>query len=153
MSSQLQTEQPFIPYFQTTRYRVQAMVDLAHILPGDMHADLGSGDGRILIAFAKAGALSHGYELNEELLEKAANDIKAADLPPSIVLHKKDFWQEDLSPYSIITVYGMPDIMDALRNKLNSELKTGTRVLSNYYPVPGWTPEATKDAIYKYVIR
>ncbi len=58
---------PKIPYFQTSRYRVATMVELAMAKPTDKAADLGSGDGRIVMAFAKTGIEVHGYEIDPTL--------------------------------------------------------------------------------------
>lgn len=92
---------PKIPYFKTSRYRVETMVELAEVKPSDKGADLGSGDGRIVIAFAKAGITMHGYEIDEELKKLAENNIQTENLTNAFI-HSKDFWQEDLSSYDII---------------------------------------------------
>lgn len=141
---------PFIPYFQTTRYRVEAMIELAQIQSGSKAADLGSGDGRIVIALAQAGAIATGYELDEKLVELSRENIHNAILatPPTIL--QKDFWDEDLGKYDIITVYPMPDIMQAMEKKLQKELRPGARVLLNYYPFPNWEKAAEKDHIFLY---
>lgn len=141
---------PFIPYFQTTRYRVQAMIDLANIKQGEPAADLGSGDGRIVIALAKAGAIVTGYELDETRIKESEENIKLAGAEHNATIVQKDFWQEDLSKYSIITVYPMPDVLEALEEKLQKELKKGSRVLLNYYPFPHWRETEKKDHVYLY---
>lgn len=140
----------FIPYFQTTRYRVQAMLELAQPQPGEKMADLGAGDGRILMAFATAGIESHGFELDAHLLSLAKEHIRHAALETKASVHQKDFWQEDLSPFSIIAIYPMPDIMEALETKLRHELQPGSRVVLNYYPFANWKYTSKKDNIYLY---
>lgn len=67
---------PYIPYFQTSRYRVQTMIDLAEIKSGEKAADLGCGDGRISIALSLAGAITTAYELDEKLIQLAKENIK-----------------------------------------------------------------------------
>ena len=148
----------FVPYFQTTRYRVEAMIALADITPLDSIADLGSGDGRIVIAFAQKGIVAHGFELNRTLLEKSQQEIDKLALQKKLqkenaVIYAKDFWQENLSRYSIITMYPMPDIMDALERKLQEELRPEARVLLNYYSFPNWKEEKKQDNIYVYIKR
>lgn len=69
---------PYIPYFTTSRYRVQAMIELAEIQPGERAADLGTGDGRIAIALAKAGAIVDAYELDDERIKEAKENIEEA---------------------------------------------------------------------------
>lgn len=158
---------PYIPYFQTTRYRVETMMELAQIKPGELAADLGSGDGRILIELAKRGAIAYGYELDERLIKQTQENIKRVfpschpelgsgslyleTKQTSITVFQKDFWQENLGMYDIICVYPMPDIMENLEEKLQKELKKGSRVLLNYYPFPNWQPAAQKDHIYLYI--
>src|SRR5258706_13190090 len=110
------TSLPYIPYFQTTRYRVQTIIDLAQVTQNEEAADLGSGDGRIVIALAQAGARAHGYELDANLQKLSQANITKAELTNAFI-HEKDFWQEDLSKYTVITIYPMPDIMKALEKK------------------------------------
>lgn len=141
---------PFIPYFQTTRYRVTTMIDLAEIQPGEKAADLGSGDGRIVIALAQAGAQVVGYELDTNLVKLSEENIKKEHVEHNATILQKDFWQEDLSQYSIITVYPMPDIMEVLEKKLLKELQPRARILLNYYPFPQWQYTTKKDNIYLY---
>jgi ribosomal protein L11 methylase PrmA len=141
----------FIPYFQTTRYRVQTMIDLAEIKQGQLAADLGSGDGRIVIALAQTGAQAVGYEIDEALIKQSEENIKNERLEDSAKIYNKNFWQENLCPYAIITVYPMPDIMEKLEEKLRKELTPGSRVLLNYYPFPNWQEAIKKDNIYLYI--
>jgi len=140
---------PKIPYFQTSRYRVQAMVDLAEAKPGEKAADLGSGDGRIVIAFAQNGIEMHGYETDAELREISQKNIENQNVKNAFI-HNKDFWQENLSQYNIICCYPMPTIMGRLERKLKEELRNDSRVLLNYFPFKHWKLEKTKDNIYLY---
>jgi ribosomal protein L11 methylase PrmA len=139
-----------IPYFQTSRYRVETMVELAKIKPGEKAADLGSGDGRIVIAFTKQGIEEmHGYETDKELKKLSEENIKDANL--RAVIQDKDFWEENLSQYDIICCYPMPTIMGRLERKLQEELKPGSRVLLNYFPFKHWKEKKVKDNIFLYV--
>jgi len=141
---------PKIPYFQTSRYRVATMVELADAKPGEKAADLGVGDGRITVAFAKAGTETHGFEIDPDLKKLAEENIKREGLTNAYV-HDQDFWQEDLSKFDIICCYPMPTIMGRLEKKLKEELKPGTRVLLNYFPFLHWKEKIIKDNIYLYV--
>lgn len=143
-------QQPFIPYFQTSRYKVDTMVDLANPRSDENGIDLGSGDGRIVVAFAKKGVRMHGYEVNKDLILLSEKNIAAANLTNAFI-ENKNFWDVDLSGFNIITIYPMPDIMHSLEVKLENEARPGARVLTNFYPLPTWTPKRTKDNIYLYV--
>lgn len=142
---------PYIPYFQTSRYRVATMVELAEIKPSEKGADLGSGDGRIVIAFSKAGILEmHGYETDEALKKLSEENIAKENLKNAFI-HNKDFWQEDLSIYDIICCYPMPTIMGRLERKLKDELHPGARILLNYFPFLHWKEKIVKDNIFLYI--
>jgi 16S rRNA A1518/A1519 N6-dimethyltransferase RsmA/KsgA/DIM1 with predicted DNA glycosylase/AP lyase activity len=141
---------PIIPYFQTSRYRVQAMVDLAKPTPDDLVADLGMGDGRISFAFAKTGAQVHGYEIDEELIKALEVNIKSGSIS-GIKIYKRDFWFEDLSKYTIVCCYPMPTIMGRLEKKLKDELKPGARIVLNYFPFLHWKEKKIKDNVYLYI--
>jgi 2-polyprenyl-3-methyl-5-hydroxy-6-metoxy-1,4-benzoquinol methylase len=140
-----------IPYFQTTRIRVQAMIDLTQIRSGMRMADLGAGDGRIVIAYAQAGVDSVGFEMDESLIAVANTHIQAAGVTERVSIIQKDFWNEDLSQFDIITIYPMPDVMDTLEEKLKKELAPGAQILLNYYPFNTWQAQAEKEHIYYYI--
>ena len=142
---------PFIPFFKTSRYRVQTMIDLSEVKPFERVADLGSGDGRISIEFAKKKALVEGFELDPLLADLSEDLIKKSSLEKNIIIHRKNFWDEDLSRFNIVCIYPMPDIMQALEAKLQNEIKKGTRILLNYYPFPTWEYEKSKDNVYLYL--
>lgn len=114
-------------------------------------ADLGSGDGRIIIEFAKRGVTAHGYEIDSEQKEESERKSKEANVQSLVTVHNVNFWNVDLSMYDIITMYPMPDVMDVLEEKLKKELKKGTRVLLNYYPFNSKKPKSVKDHIYYYI--
>lgn len=141
---------PLIPYFKTSRYRVAAMVELSEIKEGERVADLGSGDGRISIAFGKKGAIVTGYELDDRLIDESQKEIQNQKLEKNVIIKKEDFWNTDLSSYDVIVIYPMPDIMAPLEEKLMKELRSGTRVLSNFYTFPNWKYTECKDKIYLY---
>ncbi len=126
------------------------MVDLSGIARNELVADLGSGDGRIAIAFGKMGAQVTGYELDDKLLQESEKEIKNEKLEKNVTIKKEDFWNADLSPYDVIVIYPMPDIMEPLEHKLFKELRAGARVLSNFYTFPNWKYSECKDKIYLY---
>ncbi len=139
---------PFVP---TQADALERMIRSAEIKPGEKLADLGSGDGRIVIAAAKAGAEAHGFEINPLLVWYSRRQIKKAGLNGKAFIHWKSFWYQDFSSYQIVTLFGITSIMKNLEQKLKTELSPGSRVVSNIFRFPNW--EYTKDgSVYTYRI-
>ena len=107
-------------YFPTTPHGVSVMLKLADIKPGEKIVDLGSGDGRILIAAAKMGADAVGYEINPVLVRQSRRAIARAGI--RAVVHWESFWNVDLSEFDVVIVYGIPYIMQAYREEAEAVL-------------------------------
>ena len=138
---------PFVP----SKHRaVGDMVSLANAKTGDKIADLGAGDGRLLIAFAKMGVEAHGYEINPFLVLWARYKVKKLGLTNLVFMHWKSFWGVNLSGFNIVAVYGIKWIMGRLENKLQVELHPGARIVSNLYPFPTWEPAEKFRSVYLY---
>jgi len=138
------------PWVTTQPETVKRMIDLANVKAGVRAADIGSGDGRLVIALALAGAEAHGYEINPFLVLLSRMNISQAGLRGKAIIHRKSFWDEDLSKFDIVTVYGIPKIMGRLEEKLKRELKTDARIISNIYTFPTWSPSKKEDNVYLY---
>lgn len=141
---------PTIPYFQTSRYKVLTMVELAKPNPSDLGVDLGSGDGRIVIAFAKNGVTMHGFETDTDLRNLSLSNIQTEKLS-NVEIYNKNFWEENLMKYTIVCCYPMPQIMGRLETKLKQELLPGARVLLHYFPFKHWKLKEVKDNVYLYI--
>lgn len=136
-------------YFPTSSRGVREVIALADPKPGQKIIDLGSGDGRILIALAERGATAIGYEINPVLVRRSRRAIAKAGV--RAVVHWESFWRADLSQFDTVIVYGIPYIMKDLRRKLERELRPGTKVISNAFTFPGWKPVAVERKIYLYI--
>ncbi|MEW5805519.1 MAG: 50S ribosomal protein L11 methyltransferase [Patescibacteria group bacterium] len=142
----------WLPFVPSEKDRVGTMVELARIKPGEKAVDLGSGDGRIVIALAQTGAEAHGYEINPLLVWWSRYRIKRAGLTDKAFIHQKDFWQEDLSQYQLVVIYGISFIMSRLEKKLTKELKSGARVVINDAVFPNLKYSQKQDKVYLYRI-
>ena len=91
--------------------------------------DLGSGDGTLLRAAARAGyGRCIGYEINPTLV--ALSRLRGSET------RWRSMWEADLSQTDVLLCYGMPPIMDRLGTKLHHALPAGAIVCSNAYKVP-----------------
>lgn len=125
------------------------MIAMAGINPQDTILDIGSGDGRIIIAAGKAGAYAEGFEINPLLVLWSRRKIKKNGMQHRVKVHWQNFWFADFSKYDKIFIFGIPHIMDKIKNKLLNELKPGATVISNAFPLKGW--DGVQDGyVYKY---
>lgn len=138
------------PYAAIGRKRLVAMLRLAHVRKGERAVDVGSGDGRIVIALAREGAHAEGFEINPLLHGIALWNIhKSKEKRARVFL--KDLWQVNFSPYDIVTVYGNFPMMGRLEKKLQKELKPGARVISNHFAFPHWKSTKSSDDVLLYI--
>lgn len=140
---------PFIP---SSPRVVKDMVSLARIKPGEIVFDLGSGDGRILIAAAQAGALAQGWEIHPLLVGLTRLKVWWLKLGQRVEVDYGNFWQADLKEADVIMVYLITHRMLELKEKLIREAKQGARVVSHAFKVPGWEPESQLGEARLYLV-
>jgi len=134
-------DDPVAPYVPTVEEDVELMLDVASVEPGDYVIDLGSGDGRIVIAAARRGAFGHGVEIDPELVEIAERNAHEAGVDDRVVFRHGDIFEADINAANVVTLYLFPEVNIALRPKLLSELRPGTRVVSNSFDMGDWAPD------------
>ena len=137
----------FVPLPRDSLPRV---IELLAVQPGEKAVDIGSGDGRLLIALAAAGAEAHGFEHNILLVWRSRRHIARAGLSERAFVHWSNFWHEDFSRFDAVTVYGIPYMMRRLEKKLRTELRSGARVVSYAFPFPNWQPAQSDGKVYLY---
>ncbi len=137
-------------YAPTNKEALETMVRLARVEQGEKAIDIGSGDGRIVIALAKAGAIAHGYEINPLLVWWSRFKIRRAGLGNRAFIFWGDFWHQKFGSFDIVTVYGITYIMKGLEKKLRRELKPGTRVISHGFQFPTWQCSEQSLRVYLY---
>jgi cyclopropane fatty-acyl-phospholipid synthase-like methyltransferase len=138
-------------YVPTEKERVKKMVEFLEIKPSQAVVDLGAGDGRLLIALAKAGAKAYGYEVDPFLVTSARKNIKQAGLEGKAFIYCKNLWSQDLNNFDAVVVFGMRHMMKRLEKKFERELKPGAKIVSNYFTLPTWRPSREEDKIYLYI--
>lgn len=126
---------PFVP---SSKQSVMAMVKLAHIKKSQIIYDVGSGDGRVLFEAAKQGAQAVGIEINPYLVWYTRILTFFGAYRGKITVLWKNLWRADLSHADVVFVYLIPWKMDVLSQKLKTELKPGSLVVSNSFIFPGW---------------
>jgi hypothetical protein len=143
------------PWVPTPKKRVRAMLEFAEVTSEDILYDLGSGDGRIVVMAGKEfGATSIGIELDPLRLLWSRFSIRRHRLRQKVRIIRANFFKVSLEDATVVTLYQGYEINKKIRDKLASELKPGTRVVSYRFILDGWTPTKTKEeeSIYLYVI-
>lgn len=116
---------------------VEKMLDVARLTPRDYVIDLGSGDGRNVIAAAKRGARALGVEYNAELVALARRNAAAAGVSDKARFVEGDMFEADISKATVLPLFLLPDNLRKLIPKFLA-LKPGTRIVTNGYEIPGW---------------
>jgi hypothetical protein len=132
-----------VVYVPTPQVVVNRMMSMARVGPADYVIDLGSGDGRQLIAaVAKFGAKGgRGFDLDDELLRQANENARKQGVSDRVAFIRQNMFQTDVSAASVVTLYLLPELNLKLRPKLLAELRPGSRIVSHDYNMGDWQPE------------
>jgi protein-L-isoaspartate O-methyltransferase len=138
------------PFITTPPEVVERMLQVAETRASDLVIDLGSGDGRIVIAAAqKFGARGVGIELDPKLVEKSRDAARAAQVTEKATFVQGDVLTVDISRATVVTVYLLPELMRKLQPRFIDELAPGTRIVSHAFTMAGWAPDKTETVKVK----
>jgi phospholipid N-methyltransferase len=130
----------------TSAAMVEKMLDMAKVTPQDFVIDLGSGDGRSVIAAAKRGARALGVEYNNDLVQFARQRAREAGVADKANFVQGDMFEADISKATVLPLFLLPENLERLQDKLLA-LTPGTRIVVNTYGVPGWEPDVQEVLI------
>jgi hypothetical protein len=139
-------------YVASSPGQARLLADLSGAAPGERAADLGSGDGRIVIALARRGAEAHGFEVNPILVLLARRNIRRAGLVGRAFIHWRSFWGADFSPFQVLTLFQGSSVMRRLEIKVKNELMPGARVISDCWGFPSLLAERVCGTAFCYRI-
>ena len=133
-----------VVWVPTAQGLVEKMLDLASVTSQDYLIDLGSGDGRLVIAAARRGARALGIEYNPDMVELSRRNAAKAGVAEKAQFVKADIFESDYSQATVITLFLLPDLNLKLRPQILG-LKPGTRVVSNTFTMGDWTPDGVAN--------
>ena len=132
-----------VPFVTSPHPVTMAMLKLARVQASDVVLDLGSGDGRIVIAAARQfGARGVGVELSPQLVQTSLDNARRAGVAGRTQFVVQDLFETDLAQASVITMYLLPEVNLQLRPKLLA-LRPGTRIVSHDWDLGDWEPDRT----------
>jgi cyclopropane fatty-acyl-phospholipid synthase-like methyltransferase len=118
------------------------MLELGEVGADDVVYDLGSGDGRIVIAAAKQyGARGVGIDIDPQRVQEANANAQAAGVADRVEFRQQDLFQADFSKATVVTLYLLPEVNRQLRPQLLEQLQPGTRIVSHAFNMGDWEPE------------
>ena len=133
-----------VVWVPTSPALVEKMLDLAKVTPDDFVIDLGSGDGRMVIAAAKRGARALGVEYNPKMVELSRRLAKEAGVEGRATFVEGDMYEADISKATVLALFLLPENLRKLEPKFRA-LPTGTRIVVNTFAIPEWTPDVTEE--------
>jgi ribosomal protein L11 methylase PrmA len=132
------------PYAETPPALVEALLDLAGLEAGERLLDLGSGDGRIVIAAARRGAQALGVDIDSRRIAEAEAAARAAGVAERARFRREDFFRTPLAGADVIALYLLPHVNAWLQPRLVDEARPGTRIVSHAFPMSDWEPAASR---------
>lgn len=134
----------FIGFVPTLHEDIDGFFELAPVSSSDVVYDLGAGDGRLLFAALDKGAgKTVGVELDDELVRTATETAKSKGVQDKVTFLEGDVMKADLRDATLVLCYLYPTASEALKPKLESELKPGTRVVMESFYIHGWKEVCT----------
>jgi precorrin-6B methylase 2 len=131
-----------VPFLVTPHEIVEQMLRLARVGPDDVVYDLGSGDGRVVIAAARdfRARQAVGIEIDPALVTRSREYARRAGVADRVSFREQDLFQADLSSATVVTLYLTREVNLRLRPKLLAQLAPGTRVVSFNFDMGDWEP-------------
>jgi len=122
---------------------VEKMLDMAAVTPQDIVMDLGSGDGRNVIAAAKRGARAIGVEFNPDMVQLAQRMAREAGVGERATFIEGDMFEADVSNATVLALFLLPNNLEKLKDKF-LRMRPGSRIVLNTFSVHNWEPDATE---------
>ncbi len=155
VSAQPKLDIHFVP---TPHEVVKRMLELANVGTGDVHYDLGSGDGRIVIAAVKdfKAKKGVGIDLDPQRIKEANENKAKAGLGDNVTFLEQNIFETDLSEATTVSMYLLTTINLRMRPKLLKELKPGTRIVTHAFNMGEWKEEVSESVggyqVYLFIV-
>ena len=132
-----------VVWVPTSPELVEKMLDMAKVTAADYVMDLGSGDGRNIIAAAKRGATAVGVEFNHDMVELSRREAAAAGVAGKATFIEGDMYEADISRATVLALFLLPHNLNKLTPKFLA-LKPGSRIVGNTFAPEGWAADETE---------
>ncbi len=138
-----------VPFVATPQDVVEKMLEMAGVKKDDVVYDLGCGDGRIVVTAAKKyGCKATGFDLNPIRVKESRANVTKNKVEKLVTIERKDIYEVDLKPASVVTLYLFPEVNVKLIPQLE-KLKAGSRIISHDFSMRGVKPKQTVNMTSK----
>lgn len=135
---------PDIGFVPTPADAAAAMLKLAELTAADVVYDLGCGDGRLLIQAAlDYGVQGVGIDVDPTLLEAARANARLAGVDYRLEFIQGNLFESDLRDATVVLIYLLPHLNLRLRSRLQTQLRSGSRIVSHMFDMGDWPPHLT----------
>jgi Methyltransferase domain len=136
---------------------VAKMLEMAAVGPKDHVIDLGTGDGRILLAAARErGASGEGVDLDQVLIRRAEEQAREDGLAERVSFRVEDLFRTPLGRASVLTMFLLPEVNLRLRQRILEQMRPGSRVVSHAFDMGEWQPDESGRAggsrVYLWIV-
>ena len=131
-----------VVWVPTPHVLTERMLDMAKVTPQDYVMDLGSGDGRNVIAAARRGARGRGVEYNPDMVALSRRIAAKEGVDGKAVFVQGDMYEADISEATVLALFLLPENLTRLTPKF-LDLKPGSRIVANGFGIEGWDADET----------
>ncbi|XP_054726767.1 ATP synthase subunit C lysine N-methyltransferase [Anastrepha obliqua] len=137
-----------LPYVPATNEQVRNVLSFLPKNSRSKLLDIGSGDGRIVIAAAENGLLADGVELNPWLVWYSRLSALRQGVQGQTKFFRRDLWKYSVAPYDYVVIFGVEQMMKDLENKLIAEAQSNSKIIACRFPLPNLQPQrVTGDGV------
>jgi SAM-dependent methyltransferase len=133
-----------VVWVPTPHVLTERMLDMAKVTPQDYVMDLGSGDGRNVIAAARRGARGRGVEYNPDMVALSRRIAAKEGVDGKAVFVQGDMYEADISEATVLALFLLPENLTRLTPKF-LDLKPGSRIVANGFGIEGWDADETSQ--------
>ncbi|MFO0207245.1 MAG: SAM-dependent methyltransferase, partial [Betaproteobacteria bacterium] len=136
----VRAQERFSLFVPSTQPSVDRLISMSKLRDDDFVVDLGSGDGRIVFAAARANVKLRGFgvDIQEHLVKQSNEEAKKAGLADRVQFFHQNVFDADLSKVTVIYMWLFPELMRLLRPKICAEARPGTRGLTHLFDRGSW---------------
>lgn len=137
----------FSPFVATEPSNVERMIKLARLRDGDVVLDLGSGDGRVVIAAARANPKVRGFgvDVDAKLVTESNAAAREHGVADRVRFLRGNAFDADLRNANVITMWFWPETQRLLRTKILAQARPGTRIVTNLWDMGSWPADELDD--------